>query len=111
MTGPAFLAYVEQFLAPTLRPGDVVVLDNLAAHKVAGVAEAIRAAGASVLSLPPYSPDLNPIEQLFSKLKALLRGAAARTKDALWTAIGQLLDRFSPTECRNYLANSGYEFT
>ena len=111
MTGPAFLAYVEQFLVPALRPGDVAVMDNLAAHKVAGVEAAIRAVGASVLYLPPYSPDLNPIEQAFAKLKALLRGAAARTREALWTTIGQLLGRFSPTECRNYLTNSGYEFT
>lgn len=110
MNGAAFLAYTEQFLAPTLQPGDVVVMDNLGAHKVAGIAEAIRTAGASVLYLPPYSPDLNPIEQAFSKLKALLRAAAARTKEALWTTIGQLLDRFSPNECRNYLVNSGYEF-
>ena len=78
---------------------------------MAGVAKAIRAAGASVLYLPPYSPDLNPIEQAFSAFKALLRGAAARTKNALWTTIGQLLDRFSPNECRNYIANSGYKFT
>lgn len=111
MNGPAFLAYVRQFLAPTLGCGDVVVMDNLGAHKVAGVAEAIRAAGASVLYLPPYSPDLNPIEQVFAKLKALLRGAAARTKEALWNTIGQLLDHFGPNEYRNYLINSGYEFT
>jgi transposase len=111
MNGPAFLAYIEQFLAPALRPGDVVVMDNLAAHKVAGVEAAIRAVGASVLYLPPYSPDLNPIEQVFAKLKALLRGAATRTREALWTTIGQLLGQFSPAECRNYLANSGYEFT
>lgn len=110
MTGPAFLAYVEQFLVPVLRPGDVVVLDNLAAHKVAGVQEAITAAGASLMYLPPYSPDLNPIEQAFAKLKALLRAAAARSRETLWTSIGRLLGRFSPTECRNYLANSGYEF-
>ena len=97
MTGAAFLAYVEQFLAPTLAPGDVVVLDNLAAHKVAGVAEAIAAAGASILYLPPYSPDLNPIEQLFAKLKALLRKAAARTKEALWSTIGQA-DRHRPRQ-------------
>ena len=89
----------------------VVVLDNLAAHKVAGAEAAIRAVGASLLYLPPYSPDLSPTEQVFSKLKALLRAAAARTKDALWTAIGQLLDRFGPAERRNYLTNSGYEFT
>ena len=111
MNGPAFLAYVEQFLAPTLQRGDVVVMDNLGAHRVEGVEEAIRAVGASVLYLPPYSPDLNPIEQAFAKLKALLRGAAARTKDALWTTIGQLLGRFTTAECHNYLANSGYEFT
>jgi transposase len=110
MTGEAFRAYTEQFLAPALSPGDVVVMDNLAAHKVAGVAEAIRAAGASVLYLPPYSPDLNPIEQMFAKLKALLRKAAARTREALWTTIGRLLDTFSPDECRNYLENSGYAF-
>ena len=97
-------------LAPALQPGDVVVLDNLAAHKVAGIAEAIQAAGASLMYLPPYSPDLNPIEQFFAKLKALLRKAAARTRDALWTTIGTLLDEFSPAECRNYLVNSGYEF-
>ena len=110
MTGPAFRAYVEQFLAPALSPGDVVVMDNLAAHKVEGVGEAITAAGASILYLPPYSPDLNPIEQVFAKLKALLRQAAARTREALWTTIGQLLDAFSPADCRNYLVNSGYAF-
>lgn len=110
MTGEAFLAYVEQFLAPGLSPGDVVVLDNLAAHKVAGVEQAVRAAGASVMYLPPYSPDLNPIEQAFAKLKALLRKTAARTRDTLWAAIGRSLGSFSPNECRNYLANSGYEF-
>ncbi len=110
MNGPAFLAYVEQFLAPTLQSGDIVVMDNLASHKVAGVEAAIRAVGGSVLYLPPNSPDLNPIEQVFAKLKALLCGAATRTRDALWTTIGQLLDRFSPAECRNYLTNSGYEF-
>jgi transposase len=110
MTGEAFRAYVEQFLAPTLSKGDVVVMDNLGAHKVAGVREAIAAVGASILYLPPYSPDLNPIEQAFAKLKALLRKAAARTREALWGAIGRLLDSFNPDECRNYLANSGYEF-
>lgn len=109
MTGEVFRAYVEQMLAPSLAPGDVVVMDNLAAHKVAGVREAIGAAGASLLYLPPYSPDLNPIEQFFAKLKALLRRAATRTKDALWTAIGDLLEVFTPDECRNYLANCGYE--
>lgn len=110
MTGEIFLAYIDQFLVPTLTKGDVVVMDNLAAHKVAGVREAIRAKGASLLYLPPYSPDLNPIEQAFAKLKALLRKAAARTKEALWTTIGHLLRTFTPTECRNYVANSGYAF-
>ena len=110
MTGEAFQAYVVQFLAPSLAPGDGVVMDNLAAHKVSGVREAIAAAGASVLYLPPYSPDLNPIEQVFAKLKAHLRKAAVRTREALWTTIGQLLETFSPAECQNYLANSGYAF-
>ena len=108
MTGEAFRAYVGQVLAPELEPDDVVVMDNLPAHKVAGVQEAIRAVGASVLYLPSYSPDLNPIEQLFAKLKALLRKAAARTREALWTTIG-VLDRFSPNECQNDLINCGYE--
>lgn len=110
MTGERFLAYVEQMLAPSITPGDVVVMDNLAAHKVAGVREAIRAAGASVLYLPPYSPDLNPIEQLFAKLKSLLRTAAARTRDALWEAVGRAIGEFLQPECRNYLVNCGYEF-
>jgi transposase len=109
MKGEIFRAYVEQMLAPALSKGDVVVLDNLAAHKVAGVAEAIRGVGASLLYLPPYSPDLNPIEQLFSKFKALLRKAGARTKEALWGTIGKLLDEFSSEECQNYLRNCGYE--
>ena len=111
MTGPAFRAYVEQFLAPSLSPGDVVVLDNLAAHKVDGVRQAIAAAGAFLLYLPPYSPDLNPIEQFFAKLNALLRKAAARTKDALWTTIGSALESFPPEECANYLAHCGYGST
>jgi transposase len=110
MTGEAFRAYVAQFLVPTLKPGGVVVMDNLAAHKVAGVREAIRAARAHVMLLPAYSPDLNPIEQAFAKLKAGLRKAAARTHEALWDTIGRLLDTFNPAECRNYLANSGYAF-
>jgi transposase len=110
ITGELFRAYVEQFLAPALGSGDVVVMDNLAAHKVAGVEKAIRAAGASVLYLPPYSPDLNPIEQVFAKLKALLRKAGTRTRDALWTAIGELLDAVHPDECANYISNCGYEF-
>ena len=108
MTGPAFLAYIEQFLAPTLRSGDVVVMDNLAVHKVAGVEAAIRAVGASLLYLPPYSPDLNPIEQVFAKLKTLLRRAAERSVDAVWRRIGDLLNRFPPAECANYLRNAGY---
>jgi transposase len=108
INGARFLAYVEQALAPTLRPGDVVVLDNLRAHKVKGVREAIEAAGAALLYLPPYSPDLNPIELAFAKLKALLRAAARRTVDALWQAIGHALDAFTPAECAHYLAHAGY---
>jgi transposase len=108
INGARFLAYVEQALAPTLRPGDVVVMDNLGAHKVAGVREAIAAAGAELLYLPPYSPDLNPIEQAFAKLKALLRTAASRTVETLWQAIGRLLDAFTPAECARYLAHAGY---
>jgi transposase len=111
MTGPAFRAYAEQFLAPALKPGDVVVLDNLSAHKVDGVRQAIVRAGASILYLPPYSPDLNPIEQLFAKLKALLRKAAARTRDELWSTMGQLLAAIPSTECANYLVHSGYGST
>ena len=106
--GPAFLAWVEQFLAPALRPGDTVVADNLGSHKVAGVREAVEARGAALLYLPPYSPDLNPIELAFSKLKRLLRTAAARTVDALSDAIGAALAHFSPTECANYLRRCGY---
>ena len=108
MTGELFRAYVEQFLAPTLAPGDVVIMDNLPAHKVSGVSEAIAARGAELRYLPPYSPDLNPIEQMFAKLKALLRKAAARSVDALWDTIGLVLNAFSATECANYLRNSGY---
>jgi transposase len=109
MTGEAFLAYVRQLLAPTLRPGDIVVMDNLPAHKVGGVRRTIEAAGASLLYLPPYSPEFNPIEQAFAKLKALLRKAAARTVDALWAAIAAALEAFTPAECANYFTNSGYE--
>jgi transposase len=108
MNGDIFRAYVEQILAPTLKPGDIVILDNLASHKVAGVREAINARGASLVYLPPYSPDLNPIEQAFAKLKALLRKIAARTVSTLWDALGDVLDRFTPQECANYLANAGY---
>ena len=108
MNGEAFLVYVEKILGPTLRPGDIVVMDNLAAHKVQGVRAKIEAAGASLLYLPPYSPDLNPIEMAFAKLKALLRGAAERSVEALWTRIGQLLDAFSADECANYFRHAGY---
>lgn len=110
MTGETFHAYVEQVLAPALAPGDIVVMDNLPAHKVARIRQAIAAVGASVLYLPPYSPDLNPIEQMFAKLKALLRKAAARTRDGLWEAIGRLIETFSSPECQNYIQNSGYAF-
>jgi transposase len=109
MTGEVFRVYVEQILGPELRPGDVVVMDNLAAHKSPGIAASIRAAGASLMHLPPYSPDLNPIEQAFAKLKTLLRKAAARTRDELWDTIGTLLDTFSPQECQNYITAAGYE--
>jgi transposase len=108
MNGNAFLAYVEQILAPTLKPGDIVILDNLGAHKVAGVREAIEATGARLLYLPPYSPDFNPIEQLFAKLKALLRKAAERSVEALWNRIADLLGAFTPNECANYFRNAGY---
>ena len=108
MNGEAFRAYVEQILAPTLSPRNIVVMDNLACHKVAGVREAIEACGASLLYLPPYSPDLNPIEHSFAKLKALIRKAAARTRDALWNAIGSFVPRFLPQECANYFASTGY---
>jgi transposase len=108
MNGAVFKAWVEQMLVPELRPGDIVIMDNLRAHKVEGVAKAIAACGAELRYLPPYSPDLNPIEQAFAKLKALLRKAAERTVDGLWNAIGKLLDRFAPTECANYLVNAGY---
>ena len=109
MTGAWFLAYVEQVLIPTLSPGDVVILDNLPAHKGSAARAAIEAAGAKLLFLPPYSPDFNPIEMAFSKLKALLRKAAARTVDELWAVIGSLLGAFSPTECANYIAHAGYD--
>ena len=104
----SFTAWVEQRLAPTLAPGDVVVMDNLSSHKRPAVRTAIRARGARLLFLPPYSPDLNPIEQVFAKLKHLLRKAAERTHEATWRRIGNILNAFPPTECANYLANSGY---
>lgn len=108
INGEAFLAYVEQFLVPILRPGQIVIADNLSSHKVTGVRQAIEAAGASLLYLPPYSPDLNPIELAFSKLKRLLRTAASRTVDRLWKTIGKLITEFHPTECANYLRHCGY---
>ena len=105
----AFQAYVDQVLVPALSPGDVVVMDNLGSHKGPAVRRAIEAAGARLLYLPPYSPDFNPIENAFAKLKALLRKAAERSIDALWTTIGRLLDAFTPTECANYFRAAGYE--
>ena len=108
MDGDVFLAYVTHFLCPTLRPGDIVILDNLSSHKVQGIEEAINAVGATLRPLPPYSPDLNPIEKLFAKLKALLCKARTRSSLALWEEIGKLLECFSPQECTNYLASSGY---
>ncbi len=105
----AFLAYVNQVLVPELYPGDIVVMDNLASHKGPTVRRAIEAAGAHLLYLPPYSPDFNPIENAFAKLKALLRKAAERTVDGLCDAIGSLIDRFTPQECENYFAAAGYE--
>jgi transposase len=109
MTRAWFLAYVEQVLCPTLRPGDVVILDNLPAHKGPAIRNAIEATGATLRFLPPYSPDFNPIENAFAKLKALLRKAAARTLDALWDAIGQSLHAFTPAECANYFAAASYD--
>jgi transposase len=109
MDGAAFRAYVEHVLVPELAPGDVVVMDNLPAHRVGGVRQAIEAAGARLLYLPPYSPDFNPIELAFAKLKALLRAAAARTVPELWDAIGAALDAFTPAESRNYFAAAGYD--
>jgi transposase len=109
MNGEAFLVYVQEVLVPTLHPGDIVVMDNLPAHKVAGVRAAIEAVGARRRLLPPYSPDLNPIENAFAKLKAILRKAAARTIPALWDAIGAALSAFHPNECANYFTATGYE--
>lgn len=108
MDGATFLAYVEQFLVPVLRPGDIVTMDNLPSHKVAGVRELIEGAGAILIYLPPYSPDLNPIELVFSKLKSLLRKAAKRTVDDLWDQLGHALRDFSPQECRNFFRHAGY---
>ena len=110
LDNPTFLAYVQQVLVPTLRRGDVVVLDNLAIHKQPEVRAAIDAVGAQLRFLPPYSPDLNPIEQAFAKLKALLRPARPRTFDQICAVVAHAIERFTPTECRNFVRNSGYRF-
>ncbi len=111
INGELFCLYVEKVLVPTLKKGDIVILDNLGSHKSKAVRAAIRAVGARLFFLPPYSPDLNPIEQVFAKLKHLLRKAAERTLEANWKRIGSLLDRFLPSECQAYLANAGYGVT
>lgn len=111
LNGPLFLAWVEQHLAPTLAPGDIVVMDNLSSHKVAGVREAIEATGAQLLYLPPYSPDLNPIELAFSKFKKLLRDGATRVADDLWQLCGHVLNAFTEHECRNYFRHCGYRYS
>lgn len=111
INGEAFAAYVTHELAPTLKAGDIVILDNLSSHKSKAVRETIRATGAHLLFLPPYSPDLNPIEQVFAKLKHLMRKAAERTIDATWRRIGKLLDQFSAQECGSYFKNAGYRST
>jgi transposase len=108
INGKSFLAYVEQILVPTLQQGDIVIMDNLGSHKGKAVRKAIRAVGAKLFFLPPYSPDLNSIEQVFAKLKTLLRKADERTVENTWKRIGRLLDAFNPTECANYLRNAGY---
>jgi transposase len=108
MDGVGFLAYVRQVLVPELKPGDIAVMDNLPAHKVKGVRESIEGAGAHLVYLPPYSPDLNPIENAFSKLKAILRKVAARATEELWDAIGTALQAFTPQECQNYFEACGY---
>jgi transposase len=111
VNGEIFLAYVQQQLAPTLRPGDIVIMDNLSSHKRPGVREAIEMAGATLMFLPPYSPDLNPIEQAFAKFKWPLKSAAERTVEGLWRVCGQLVERFTEHECRNYIRHSGYRYT
>ncbi len=110
INGRVFLAWVQQHLVPTLLAGDIVVMDHLSSHKVKGVAEAVESAGAQVRYRPPYSPDLNPIELAFSKLKKLLRDGAKRTSDALWSLCGSLLDEFSSQECRNSFKHCGYRY-
>jgi transposase len=109
INGAAFQAYIDQVLVPELKPGDIVVMDNLSSHKAAGIRAAIEAAGASLLYLPPYSPEFNPIENAFAKLKAMLRKAAARTVEGLWNVIGRTINTFTPTECANYFAAAGYD--
>jgi transposase len=109
MDGEAFLVYVRRVLASELRPGDIVIMDNLPAHKVSGVRKAIEAAGAVLFYLPPYSPDFNPIEMAFSKVKALLRKAAARAIDDLWDAVANAISAFTPDECQNYFEAAGYD--
>lgn len=111
VNGELFLAYVRQQLVPTLRPGDIVIMDNLSSHKQAGVREAIESVDAELLYLPPYSPDLNPIENAFSKFKWLLKSARERTVEALWHTCGTLLDSFSESECRKYIRHCGYRYT
>lgn len=111
MTGGWFAAYAGQVLAPTLKPGDIVILDNLPAHRNLEARKAIEATGAEIRFLPPYSPDFNPIENAFSKLKALLRKAEERTVAGLWDAIGRIVDLFTPAECANYFAAAGYDAT
>ena len=108
INGLTFQAYVEQILVPTLQPGDMVIIDNLGSHKGKAIRHAIERAGAFLLYLPPYSPDLNPIEQVFAKLKAMLRKTAARSLEVLWATVGTLLEHFSPQECARYFSNAGY---
>jgi transposase len=109
ISGVAFQAYVDQVLVPELEPADIVVMDNLGSHKSAGVRAAIETAGSSLLFLPPYSPEFNPIENAFATLKAMLRKAAAGTVKGLWTTIGRIVDAFTPNECANYFAAAGYD--
>ena len=111
INGRMFLAWVQQHLTKELRPGDIVVMDNLSSHKVKGVAEALEAVGASARFLPPYSPDLNPIEMAFSKLKRLIRSAKERTVENLWSRCGKVLDRFSESDFRNFIRHAGYRYT
>jgi transposase len=108
INGEVFLTYIRRILAPTLRKGDIVAMDNLGSHKIPGIREAIEAVGATLIYIPPYSPDLNPIEMLFSKIKSILRKKALRTVEALWNELGEIATCVSPTECRNYLRHAGY---